>query len=190
MLNPCGVHASSGMPPRVGAIFVPSRTVCEFRSPAMQTPAASSTLYVSGSVISICDSPAFPKVVEYDKFKSNTDGLGCARLRSAFLLEAGLALLAYGIWALDPPRQIARRAVRYVFNTLFFGAAAELLLQRLSCEVIQRVSQHRKGEHRHPCVIQQGSAREVEDVALIGGGFVALERHAHQAHNTACRDQS
>ncbi|MGA8087778.1 MAG: hypothetical protein WCA10_10750 [Terracidiphilus sp.] len=31
--------------------------------------------------------------------ESNPDGLGCARgLRSAFLLEAGMLALAYGIW--------------------------------------------------------------------------------------------
>ena len=75
---------------------MPSQTVCELRS----YTASSTSFYVPGSVVSICDSPAFSRAEE-EGVDSNPDGLGCARgLRSAFLFEAGMVLMAYGIWHL------------------------------------------------------------------------------------------
>jgi hypothetical protein len=39
--------------------------------------------------------------VQEESADSNADGLGCARgLRSAFILEAFLVLIVYGIWHL------------------------------------------------------------------------------------------
>ena len=38
---------------------------------------------------------------EDESLESNSDGLGCVRgVRSAFLMEAGMVVLAYGIWHL------------------------------------------------------------------------------------------
>jgi hypothetical protein len=52
-------------------------------------------------VISISDSPAFSRTSEKELVDPNRDGLGCARgVRSAFLLEAGMFVLAYGAWHL------------------------------------------------------------------------------------------
>jgi hypothetical protein len=79
---------------------VPSQTVCELRSSAIHT-ASSTSFYVPGSVVSICDSPAFSRAAEDEGVDSNLDGLGCARgLRTAFLFEAGMVLMAYGVWHL------------------------------------------------------------------------------------------
>ena len=80
-----------------------SQTVYEFQSAALPTVqgSTSSNYFVPGSVISICESPAFSRREIDEAQDSNPDGLGCARgIRSAFLLEAGLALLTYGIWHL------------------------------------------------------------------------------------------
>jgi len=90
------------MNPRVGVIVVPRQAVYEFRAPAVRTSAVSSaSLFVPGTVVSICDSPAFSTTSVDERVESNRDGLGFARgLRSAFLLEAGVVVLAYGIWHL------------------------------------------------------------------------------------------
>ena len=90
------------MNPRVGVIFVPHQAVYEFRAPAVRTSAVSSaSLFVPGTVVSICDSPAFSRTSVDERVESNRDGLGFARgLRSAFLLEVGVVVLAYGIWHL------------------------------------------------------------------------------------------
>jgi hypothetical protein len=86
--------------PKVGVLVVPGQTVCELRSSAIHA-ASSASFYVPGSVVSICDSPAFSKAAEDERVDSNPDGLGCLRgLRSAFLFEAGMVLLGYGIWHL------------------------------------------------------------------------------------------
>jgi hypothetical protein len=78
---------------------VPSNAIYEFRSPAVQTAVASRDFFVSGSVVSICDSPEYDRTANDEVV--NPDGLGCARgLRSAFILEIGMALAAYGIWHL------------------------------------------------------------------------------------------
>ncbi len=81
---------------------MPSQAFYEFRSPAVRTAAASSTsFFVPGNVVSICDSPVFSKAEDEGVVDSNPDGLGCLRgLRSAFLFEAGMVLLGYGIWHL------------------------------------------------------------------------------------------
>ena len=79
---------------------MPNQTVYEFRSSQGSEPAASDpSFFASDNVVSICDSPIFSKNNLPDLPESNPDGLGCARgLRTAFLLEGGLILLAYGIW--------------------------------------------------------------------------------------------
>jgi hypothetical protein len=80
---------------------VHSHTVCEFRSPAVRGAVASTAFFVPGSVVSICDSPAFSATGANEVSDANPDGLGCARgLRTAFLLEVGMFVLAYGIWHL------------------------------------------------------------------------------------------
>lgn len=93
------MNASSGKHPQVG-VFVPNQTVYEFRSAAEPATARSaSPVLTSNNVISICDLPGFSGKVSSESVESNPDGLGCARgLRSAFLLEAGMLALAYGIW--------------------------------------------------------------------------------------------
>lgn len=79
---------------------MPSRSVDEFRSPAVQT-AANSPRASLATVVSICDSPAFLRTLEDQPNQSSADGLGCARgIRPAFVLEGGCALLLYGIWLL------------------------------------------------------------------------------------------
>ena len=76
-----------------------SQTVHEFRAPAAETALASSApYYVPGTVVSISDSPTFSRTAEEEQVESNPDGLGCARgIHSAFLIAAGIVLLAYGI---------------------------------------------------------------------------------------------
>ena len=90
------------MRPQVGVVLVSSPTVYEFRVPAVRSVAASAdSVFAQRSVVSICDSPAFSAAGESERADSNPDGLDCARgLRSAFLLEAGMFMLAYGVWHL------------------------------------------------------------------------------------------
>jgi hypothetical protein len=79
---------------------VPSQAVYEFRAPAVRAAAAyAKSHFPPGRVVSICDSPAFSRTSEEQKVELKTDGLGCARgLRSAFLFEVGMVVLAYGVW--------------------------------------------------------------------------------------------
>ena len=82
---------------------MPSQTVYEFQPGVAfpDNPPSSSPYFVHGSVVSICESPAFSRPSADELADSNPDGLGCARgIRSAFMLEAGVAILAYGIWHL------------------------------------------------------------------------------------------
>ena len=81
---------------------MPSQAVYEFRSPAIRTDATSlKSFFLPGNVISISDSPAFSRTSEQEMVESDRDGLGCARgVRAAFLLEAGMFVLAYGVWHL------------------------------------------------------------------------------------------
>jgi hypothetical protein len=85
-----------------GVMVVSSQSIYELRPNGVQTATASSRpRYVAGSVVSICNSPAFMRTIEEDGPVSNRDGLGCARgIRAAFLLEGGMVLLIYGIWHL------------------------------------------------------------------------------------------
>jgi hypothetical protein len=54
---------------------------------------------MSASVVSISDSPAFSRTSEDQKVELNSDGLECARgIRAAFLLEACMVVLGYGVW--------------------------------------------------------------------------------------------
>jgi hypothetical protein len=85
-----------------GVTVVSSQSIFELHPTAVRTAIASSSRarYVAGSVVSICNSPAYMRTVEEGP-ASNRDGLGCARgIRVAFLLEGGMALLIYGIWHL------------------------------------------------------------------------------------------
>ena len=65
------------------------------------SPAARS-YFAAGSVVSICDSPAFHKPVQEEIVAdSNPDGLGAARaVRTAFFFEVFLVMTGYGIWHL------------------------------------------------------------------------------------------
>ncbi len=79
---------------------MPNQTVYEFRSSAIiEQTVPSAPFFASDNVVSICDSPFFSRNTLIERPESSPDGLGCARgLRSAFLFEIGMILLAYGIW--------------------------------------------------------------------------------------------
>ncbi len=79
---------------------MPNQTVYEFRSSATVEPSVPpAPFFASDNVVSICDSPIFSRNTLTERPEPNPDGLGCARgLRSAFLFEIGMILLAYGIW--------------------------------------------------------------------------------------------
>ncbi|HEY1579345.1 MAG TPA: hypothetical protein VGF82_19935 [Terracidiphilus sp.] len=78
-----------------------AQTVYEFRPSAARPAAVSTQPIISGNVIAISKSAAFPRQPEVDSSGTNRDGLNCARgLRAAFILEGGLGLLAYAIWHL------------------------------------------------------------------------------------------
>jgi len=79
---------------------VPNQTVYEFRSSVtVHVAVQPSRFCASDNVVSICDSPYFSRDILTEQPESNPDGLGCARgLRTAFLFEAGMMMLAYGIW--------------------------------------------------------------------------------------------
>jgi hypothetical protein len=81
---------------------VSSQTVHEFRSGKVRFASSNSnTYFVPGSVVSICESPAFTRPAKDPLTESDPDGLGCARgVRSAFLFEFAAALLVYGVWHL------------------------------------------------------------------------------------------
>jgi hypothetical protein len=81
---------------------VSNQTVLEFRSGQVRFASSdSNSFFVPGSVVSICESPAFSKPVKDQLTDPDPDGLGCARgVRSAILFELGAALLAYGAWHL------------------------------------------------------------------------------------------
>ena len=79
---------------------MPSQTVYEFRSSAVSEPAVpAAPFFAPDNVVSICDSPCFSRNNLTELLEPNPDGLGCARgLRSAFLFEIGMFVLAYAIW--------------------------------------------------------------------------------------------
>ena len=79
---------------------MPNQTVHEFRSSVVREPAASATqFFTPDNVVSICESPIFSRNNQAGLPEPNPDGLGCARgLRTAFILEAGMIVLAYGAW--------------------------------------------------------------------------------------------
>jgi len=81
---------------------VPAQTVYEFRpSAAARSAAVSTQPIITGNVVAISKSAAFSRQPEIDPSETNSDGLNCARgIRAAFILEGGLALLAYGVWHL------------------------------------------------------------------------------------------
>jgi len=84
----------------VEIFVVPNQTVYEFRSSATVEPTVpAASFFASDNVVSICDSPFFARNTVTERPEPNPDGLGCARgLRSAFLFEIGMILLAYGVW--------------------------------------------------------------------------------------------
>ena len=77
-----------------------NQTVYEFRSSTRRQPAVTAAPFLrSNNVVSICDSPIFSRNHLPEITEPNPDGLGCARgLRTAFLFEAGMIVLAYGVW--------------------------------------------------------------------------------------------
>jgi hypothetical protein len=79
-----------------------SQPVLEFQSGKVRSASSGSSPYfVSGSVVSICESPAFARPAKDPLTDSDPDGLGCARgVRAAFIFELGAAVLAYGAWQL------------------------------------------------------------------------------------------
>jgi len=79
---------------------VPTQPVFEFRSaPAKPARAFRQPSRRAGNVVSICDSPAFSRVIEPDSTEPVRDGLGCARaIRAAFVLEGSLGFAIYAIW--------------------------------------------------------------------------------------------
>jgi hypothetical protein len=81
---------------------VSSQTVLEFRSGKVRFASSDSGSYfVPGSVVSICESPAFARPAKDPMTESDPDGLGCARgVRAALIFELGAAVLAYGAWQL------------------------------------------------------------------------------------------
>jgi hypothetical protein len=81
---------------------VSNQAVFEFRNPAARTAVASSNYsFVPGSVVPIADSQTLSRTVDRESEDSDPDGLGCARgLRSAFLLQGAMMVVAYGIWHL------------------------------------------------------------------------------------------
>jgi hypothetical protein len=79
---------------------VRAQPVFEFRPTAARAAAVASTaVYTNASVVSISDSPAFSRRLQEESQSADADGLGCARgLQAALVLEAGIGLLAYGVW--------------------------------------------------------------------------------------------
>ena len=79
---------------------MPNQTVYEFRPAAVRQAAVSaSSFFATNNVVSIRESPVFSRNTTSESAESHPDGLGCARgLRTAFLFEAGMILLAYGVW--------------------------------------------------------------------------------------------
>jgi len=81
---------------------VRAQPVYEFRPTVARSAAQVSTdVYTGASVVSISESPAFSRNVHQELQDANRDGLGCARgLQAALIFEAGMGVLAYGIWQL------------------------------------------------------------------------------------------
>ena len=77
-----------------------TQPVFEFRpAPAMLAHLSSKPARATCSVVSICDSPAYSRVMEPDCKEPVQDGLGCARaVRAAFVLEGGMGAAIYTIW--------------------------------------------------------------------------------------------
>ncbi|MBS1805305.1 MAG: hypothetical protein JST28_18240 [Acidobacteria bacterium] len=79
---------------------MPTQPVFELRSshgkPARVSLKSAKTF---GKVVSICDSPAFSRVIEHDAAEPVRDGLGCARaIRAAFFLEGSMGAAVYALW--------------------------------------------------------------------------------------------
>ena len=72
---------------------MPTQPVFEFRpSPAKPARAFLQPSRLTGNVVSICESPAFSRVIEPDSTEPVRDGLGCARaIRAAHDGEFDLA---------------------------------------------------------------------------------------------------
>ena len=80
-----------------------SRVIYPSQSREVRSASASvsSSYSVRGNVVSIGDSPRFTGTARLDPHEIHRDGLACARgVRSAFILEAGMALLGCGAWLL------------------------------------------------------------------------------------------
>lgn len=95
----------------LGRFIVSSHTILEIQPDIdlSVSSASTSTYFVPASVIPISRSSEFGKLSANDLRDSNPDGLGCARgIRTAFLLEAGIAVIAYSVWHLWHVVHIAR----------------------------------------------------------------------------------
>ena len=67
--------------------------------PAKPARVSPKTPRPTGSVVSICDSPAFSRTIEPESTEPVRDGLGCARaIRAAFVLEGSLGAAIHAIW--------------------------------------------------------------------------------------------
>jgi hypothetical protein len=81
---------------------VTGQTFYQFQPAIMPAAAGAARSHSTpGSLVSICDSPAFRMADEVENAESNPDGLGAARaVRSAFCFELFLVMTGYGIWHL------------------------------------------------------------------------------------------
>ena len=79
---------------------MPTQPVFEFRpAPAETARLSPKPARVKAPIVSICDSPAFSRVIEPESDEPVRDGLGCARaIRAAFVLEGSVGLAVYAIW--------------------------------------------------------------------------------------------
>ena len=79
---------------------MPTQPVFEFRpAPAEMARLSPQPARVKCTVVSICESPAFSRVIEPDADEPVRDGLGCARaIRAAFVLEGSAGLAIYAMW--------------------------------------------------------------------------------------------
>lgn len=77
-----------------------SPSIYEFKSAALRTRSVSFRTSPA-PVVSICNAPAQDHAIESQPGAPDAHSLGCVRgICAAFLLEGGMALLAYGVWHL------------------------------------------------------------------------------------------
>ena len=85
----------------VGVSVVSSRVIYRSQSRAVRSATVSGSNSVRGNVVSIGDARRTACTTKPDPLEIDCDGLACARgVRSAFILEAGMALLGCAAWLL------------------------------------------------------------------------------------------